>query len=436
MPCGHQHGYRYDFFVSYSSRDAAWVNTFLSDLVADTNRFAATDVFLFFDKLRLQPGFMWNETLLESAKDSALFLPILSPRFFQSDYCQKETNAFLAANNPSSITAPHRSRVLPVKLFCTAPTDHALAAFQATNFCSVDADNIPIEFATTSPQYHEAVRKLAVSIATLLQNIPPKAQRRPAVYLSVPQHQKIRDSLAHTFEVLPHDPQLLLALQQTELEQAFAADLTRASVSVHTLPDAPMAKPLIQAQLAAAAAHAKPRLIFSAEAPLPDLLNKGFEWLRSQTDLEDRIRRLVENPPERERKASSHEPLIYFLCSDRSNKTSAEPLLANLEAKGIRVYPSPLDGPADQAFQTHVQALDELDGCLIYYGNVSREWFDSVFLRIAKKIRQRGLPSAIFLAPPPTDHKTSDLGRLGVPLVSDADSTARAFLLAQGAGPA
>jgi hypothetical protein len=78
--------------------------------------------------------------------------------------------------------------------------------------------------------------------------------------------------------------------------------------------------------------------------------------------------------------------------------------------------------------QTHVQALDELDGCLIYYGDVSQDWFTSVFLRIAKKIRQRGLPSAIFLAPPPTDHKIKDLGNLGVPLVQEAEAAAHAFL--------
>jgi hypothetical protein len=99
-----------------------------------------------------------------------------------------------------------------------------------------------------------------------------------------------------------------------------------------------------------------------------------------------------------------------------------------LEAGGIRVYPSPLEGPADQAIQTHVHALEELDGCLIYYGDVGRDWFDSVFLRIAKKIRQRGLPSAIFLAPPPTDHKTKDIRNLGVRLVSDAETAVAAFL--------
>ena len=75
-----------------------------------------------------------------------------------------------------------------------------------------------------------------------------------------------------------------------------------------------------------------------------------------------------------------------------------------------------------------MSALDELDGCLIYYGDVDRSWFDAVFLRVRKKIQQRRLPSAIFLAPPTTDHKQRDLAFLGVPIVHEADDAARAFL--------
>jgi hypothetical protein len=210
--------------------------------------------------------------------------------------------------------------------------------------------------------------------------------------------------------------------------------LSQSFVSVHSLTDAPMAKPLMEAQLAAARKEAKPRLILGQAAPA-ELLNEGFEWLTSQAEVEDRIRRLAEKPAER--KSSEAEPLIYFLCPDRHNKDEAAPLLARLEEQGIRVYPSPLDGPADEALQTHVQALDELDGCLIYYGDVDQAWFSSVFFRIAKKIRQRGLPSAIFVGPPPTDHKTKDIANLGVRQVRDAEAAARVFVasaLKAGAG--
>src|SRR5689334_19604288 len=47
MASQYGHGYTYDLFVSYSSRDAKWVEQFLRDLVDDTNRFANPDIFPF-----------------------------------------------------------------------------------------------------------------------------------------------------------------------------------------------------------------------------------------------------------------------------------------------------------------------------------------------------------------------------------------------------
>lgn len=49
MASQYTHGYTYDVFVSYSSRDAKWVKNFLSDLVGDINRFADHDVLPFLD---------------------------------------------------------------------------------------------------------------------------------------------------------------------------------------------------------------------------------------------------------------------------------------------------------------------------------------------------------------------------------------------------
>ena len=68
---------------------------FHDDLVADINRFADSDVFPFLDKARLERGYIWNQQLIAAASDSAIFVPVLSRRFFQSDYCQKELRAFI-----------------------------------------------------------------------------------------------------------------------------------------------------------------------------------------------------------------------------------------------------------------------------------------------------------------------------------------------------
>jgi hypothetical protein len=427
MASEYPHGHAYDLFVSYSTRDLEWVRVFHDDLIVDINRFAELDVYPFLDKTRLQPGYVWDEQLLAAASDSAALVPVLSPRFFQSDYCQKEVKAFLDAYGLASGSA-HRSRILPVKLLCSAPSDHALAQVQATSFCAERDDGIPFEYGPGTVEYREALRKLAYAIAQVLKTVPPKQQRRPAVYLAPdfkPLSEKLRSSLDHHFDVLPENPMSLLSLSSEELRVSLEHDYARCFVGVHPLSDAPFAKTLIDAQLDFASRQTIPRIVWTSERP-DNLTNEGFEWFTSQAEIEDRIRRLHEKPAET--KSSSAERLIYFLCPDRANKARAESLLDALERGGVHVYPSPLDGPADQALQTHVRALDELDGCLIYYGDVDRDWFDAVFLRVQKKIRQRRLKSAIFLAPPPTQHKTQDLRNIGVTVVDGAEAAVRAFL--------
>jgi TIR domain len=427
MTSSYSHGYTYDLFVSYSTRDLKWVRSFHDDLVAEINRFADQDVFPFLDKARLQPGYMWNEHFLAAARDCAILVPVLSPRFFLSDYCQRELKAF-AENHGSVFCSNHRSRILPAKLLCSAPDDHMLAQIQAASFCREGDDGIPFEHVPATIEYREALTKLAYAIAQLLKTVPPKGQRRASVYLAPdfkPASEKLRTSLGHHFDVLPEDPAALLGMSTEEFQQSLEFDFGRCFASVHPLSGTAFANPLIEAHLEFARKQTKPRLVWTPERP-DELTNAGFEWFTSQAEIEDRIRRLYEKPPES--RPSGADRLIYFLCPNRVNKSLAEPLLEALESQGVRVYPSPLDGSADQALQTHVRALDELDGCLIYYGDIDREWFDAVFLRVQKKIRQRALLSAVFVAPPPSQHKSEDLRNIGLPVVNGVEATVKLFM--------
>jgi TIR domain len=427
MTSQYPHGHTYDLFVSYSTEDLDWVRVFHDDLIKDVNRFTKPNLFPFLDKARLQPGCLWDEKLLAAAGDSAIFVPIMSPRFFESDYCQKELNAFIEAHGFAS-GASYGSRILPVKLLCSAPADHVLHKAQAVSFCIERDDAIPYDHQPGTMEYRDALRKLAFEIARVLKTVPPKRQWRPAVYLAPdfkPASEKLRASLQHHFDVLPENPMELPGLSPEEFQRSLEQDFARCFVSIHPLNDAPFAKPVVERQLDFARTQSTPRLVWTADRP-DELTNAGFEWFTSQAEIEDRVRRLYDKPPET--KSTTTERLIYFLCPDRANKTQAEPLLEVLERRGVHVYPSPLDGPADQAMKTHVSALDELDGCLIYYGNVDRDWFDAVFLRVQKKIRQRGLLSGIFLAPPRTPHKTQDLRSVGVPLLEEAEAAVNLFL--------
>jgi hypothetical protein len=320
MASEYQHGHTYDLFLSYSTRDLEWVRQFYDDLVADINRFAERDVYPFLDKVRLQPGYVWNEELLAAASDSAVLVPVLSPRFFQSDYCQKEVRAFIDAFGFSS-GAAHRSRIQPVKLLCAAPGDHVLAAVQAASFYKKGDDGVPFEHRPGTPEYKEALRRLAVAIAEVLKTVPSKQQRRPAVYVATdfkPPSEKLRASLEHHFDVLPENPMGLAGLSREELQQSLERDFTRCFASVHPIGDALFAKALIDAQLDFARKQPTiPRLAWTPERP-DELTNAGFEWFTSQIEIEERIRHLHDKPIAI--KSGGAERLIYFLCPDRGEE--------------------------------------------------------------------------------------------------------------------
>ena len=203
-------------------------------------------------------------------------MPILSSRFFLSDYCQKEVSAFIEANKLSSGLA-HRSRILPVKLLSSAPADHVLAQLQATSFCSEGSDGIPHEFRRNTQEYIDALRKLSYAIAQLLKAMPPKQQKRAAVYLAPdfkPASEKLRASLQHHFDVLPENPMVLMGLSPEEFHQSLERDFARCFVSVHPLNDAPLAKPVIEKQLDFARTQNKPRLTSASARNSPISLSE------------------------------------------------------------------------------------------------------------------------------------------------------------------
>jgi hypothetical protein len=429
MQSGFLHGYQYDLFISYSTLDVDWVQPFYEALRKDLNRWTKHNVFTFWDKEGLRPGDTWDKKLLHASANSAVLVPILTPRFFTSDYCEKELKSFMGGSAVSGDGA-HRSRIFPVELLCPAPQGHWLTACQAKQFCRKNLNGNPIEFTPGSAEFNDALRDLAVAISEVLDNDPAKASGRPAVYLAdnfLEPSKVLRKSLNHKYEVLPAVPAELMEMGPDMLQQHIKESLARSFVSVHPLDRTRAADYLVTTQLELARSSDKPRLVWTEAQSdeLTELTNAGFEWIPSQAGIEERIRVLNAQPLKF--KNPGLNPLIYFLCPDRANRDQAEPLLDVLQQQGVCIYPSPVSGPADEAMTRHVKALEEFDGCLIYYGNTEQDWFDTVFLRLRRHIQERHLRSAIYVAPPPNDFKEHDLKRLGVKLLDQPQAAAAYF---------
>lgn len=147
------HGHACDLFVSYSSRDIEWVKPFHADVIKEVNRWTDPDIHPFLDRISVTPGDVWDPKIMAAVTDSALLVPVMTPRFFASDYCQKEVQAFVEAHGVSD------SRIMPVILRQSAPDNHVLSKVQATAFSKPGDDKILREFKPGSSEYQEALTK-------------------------------------------------------------------------------------------------------------------------------------------------------------------------------------------------------------------------------------------------------------------------------------
>jgi len=431
MQSSFPHGYEYDLFISYSSADVKWVLPFYDALKEDLHKVSGKEVTTFFDKEGLRSGDTWDEKLQHASANSATLVPILTPSFFASEWCEKELETFLGGSGISG-DAAHRSGIFPVELLCPAPEGHRLRACQAKRFCGKTPIGNPIEFAPGSADFTGALRDLTFAIAAVLQNPRPRTSGRDAVYLAdnfLEQSKVLRKSLNHKYDVLPAEPEKLMDMEEAELQQHIQESMSKCFVSVHLLDRKPQRDYLVKTQLDLARAIEKPHLAWTTTQSdeLTELTNAGFESFDSQNEIEERIRVLNAQPPKFKNPNPVSNPTIYFLCQDRANREEAEPLLEMLQQQGIYTSISPMDGSADGAMTKQVKALENLDGCLIYYGHTERDWFDTVFLRLRRHIQERGLRSAVYVGPPPDDFKEHDLKYLGVQLLKQPQDAAKFF---------
>ena len=91
---------RYDVFISYAHKDnlreQEYPITQLVNLLKETYRDRyGEDIEVFFDVDGLKPGDTWENKLLESLRQSAVMIVILSNNYYNSEYCYKEWRHFL-----------------------------------------------------------------------------------------------------------------------------------------------------------------------------------------------------------------------------------------------------------------------------------------------------------------------------------------------------
>jgi TIR domain len=171
-------GCRYDLFISYARENnrEGWVDQFqkaLSDELGELlgRQFSPKDS-IYFDTSKLEVAHSFPVELAAAARDSAILVPILSPSYLTSNWCNRERTAFFSkltdGAQPPDCLAPILLRPID-----ESGLDALYRNAQRISFLSADGQT-PLP--AGSPEWTGLLRKLAGQLKNALQTLRRKCK--------------------------------------------------------------------------------------------------------------------------------------------------------------------------------------------------------------------------------------------------------------------
>jgi hypothetical protein len=163
-------GFSYDLFISYASEDNAdaWVERFQEQLTGELIGLLGrpfSEKTVFFDKLRLNVGQAYPTVLDGAARDSAVFVALLSPNYVTSDWCNRERHQF-QQRLPRGLSFAECLAAVLVRP--TGPLPQILSDAQHKGFVAEGAQK---PWASGSRKFKENIDQLAVGIRNVLRKL-------------------------------------------------------------------------------------------------------------------------------------------------------------------------------------------------------------------------------------------------------------------------
>ena len=464
---------KYDIFISYGHLDdedpAGDVKGWVDLLVERLPRLVSSSLGylpkVWRDQRSLTGDALLRAAIEEGLSQSLLFVPIVTPRYVQSDWCLRELEAF--SKNPPLPNAPaHRSRIFKVikspLLFHLAKKEPPqLRELIGHSFYEMEGD-MPVEFSpdvvpSKDPRYWTALRRLAWDMSTLLAAVKdpdhhsttkelPAEGPKKFIYLAetssdlAQEREVVRDELQQRgYGVLPEEKLPTTELQETE--GAILKALGRSILSVHLIgkrygaspEDDPRSTVAIQEDVAAQRCAKDPSFTRLLWMPLglmtPALevtderqktfitavqnrIGTGAELL--QTSIEDLKTRIIEklNPPApvetTKQNGRSKLKQVYLICENR-DRSLVRPIKEYLFKQNLEVI-TWLDGDsAATLMDYHRKNLRECDAALVYFGSGDVPWADKNLDDLEKAYgygrEQDWVSNAIYVGPPDSEQK-------------------------------
>ncbi|MEA2906571.1 MAG: hypothetical protein QOI12_3958 [Alphaproteobacteria bacterium] len=450
-------GCKYDVFVSYAhydneadTQDIKWVSRFQTDLKKALCQRLGTEPEIFFDSRGLQAHHELAG-LLDTARGSAVFLPILSPSYTKREWTLKELEAF-------DVSQGERNRIVTVELLPVKEADipPRFLRLKRTQFWWSDEgeENVPLKLTPRSnpDKYDRRLQTLAHQMEELLREIhdalgQPQKPTASATMAQPPPQGQDKGPLAGkvvllaqaTNDLYDERDQVLAYLKQygatvlpegeylqggAEFARAVKADLEQAQVFVQLLgpyrsnrpadlKDDGSAEPKSYAQFQHDAARQRglpvlqwrrPDLDVSTithwDKPLldgPQVLAMGLQEFMKE------IRKTFERKAAPIERAPAKTDFL-FINADRSDKDLTDQLLKAFENNQEWMAAAPLfEGSADEITKDLDANLVDCGALMLVYGHADAPWVRAQLRRYNKIERLREAPprvKTILFGPP------------------------------------
>jgi hypothetical protein len=377
---------------------------------------------------KLRGNDIFGQEILDQFPKTALLLSVVTPRYLESDWCNREVTKFCdAALLTGGTVIDNKARVFKV---IKTPVDthdslHPVVQDALGYDFFVFEDGAPLELDPAFgdkfvQEYNRKVGKLAWDITQLLKKLQPasdtaaasdvSAPHKPVVYLAECSYDRRQDRERLEADLKHHGytvlPDRLLPREEPEYVAEVGRLLERCTLSIHLIgefygavPDGPSQKSVavLQNEVAAAACRTRAlrRLIWLPEgtSPRQDAQKKFIDSLHGdpefqcgadlitgdleifKTSVHGTLKKLEEPPPQKsaEQAGKDHARQIHIIC-DVGDRKATVPLRKFLKTKGFDVSLPAFEGNATAVREANLLLLTNCDAVIVFYGAGDEAW--------------------------------------------------------------
>lgn len=428
-----------DVFISYKHSDnqSGWISDFHRRLQVRLTELLGQEAAIWRDQ-KLGGADDFSDEIHQRLRSTAVFVPVVTPGYMVSEWCQRELTEFQSASrNSGGIRVGNKSRVVKAVKTPMEGDQHRqfLGELLGYEFYERSNDSSDFhEFHPELPVFTDKLDSMAQEICRILRSMRGQKKQEERSQLSVyvaettsdlkTQREKMVDELAGLgYRVLPEAE---LPDDDEGCAVACKEAMQQSSLAIHLL--GPKYKTAVKLQYQAAAERGIPRVVWlSTEAKSPsDSQAKFLETLlaESHSTLELLENRTIEELKEvvldklKTRPADASSPdesenlvRIYLVCDRddhpllRQDANTALQLRDYLfDQEGFEVkLPATSHTTAPEVRKDNREKLMQCDAVLLYWGHASEVWVDEKLRELVQAVgwrRSRFAAKAIFATNP------------------------------------